>query len=595
MAALLLTMTAGAQAQQQGFAVDRFDPSERGSEWFALDSLDLRGNLRPAVGVAGDFAYRPLVFYKTDGTLGASLVRNQYFLHPGGSLVLWDRLRASLSFPVAIFEDHGPAAGQITVNGVTYRGPSGANAGDMRLTADVRLLGTYGQPFTLAFGAELFLPTGSRAEYTGDGYVRVEPRVIAAGQIDRFVYSARAGVLYTPLTEFFNGSQLGSELLFGAAGGVKLPSEHVDVVIGPELFGSTVLTGSGGPFQTRNTPFELIFGGHLTFLRDWRVGAGVGPGLGRGDGTPEVRVLGSIEWAPAIKRPDRDHDGIPDAEDACPDVPGVRTDDAKTNGCPPPRPADRDGDGVPDAEDACPDVPGVRTDDPRTNGCPPDRDHDRIYDKDDACPDEPGIPTDDPATNGCPDRDHDGVADKVDACPDVPGVKTADPATNGCPPDRDRDGIPDPVDACPDNPGPPNPDPTKNGCPLAVVQKGQIRIMEQIKFRFGSAELDPASDPVLEAVRAILAGHPEIQHIRVEGHTDNKGGEAYNLNLSKRRAKSVMIWLVKHGVDAKRLESEGFGFMKPIADNATEEGRRDNRRVEFHILHGSPDSAEENE
>ena len=96
--------------------------------------------------------------------------------------------------------------------------------------------------------------------------------------------------------------------------------------------------------------------------------------------------------------PDRDHDGIPDAEDACPDVPGVRTDDPKTNGCPP----DRDHDGIPDAEDACPDVPGVRTDDPKTNGCPLDSDGDGIPDTEDACPHERGPRDPDPKKNGCP-------------------------------------------------------------------------------------------------------------------------------------------------------------------------------------------------
>src|SRR5262249_45090203 len=100
----------------------------------------------------------------------------------------------------------------------------------------------------------------------------------------------------------------------------------------------------------------------------------------------------------------------------------------------PRKPRDRDHDGVPDADDACPDVPGVKTDDPQTNGCPPDRDHDGISDAQDACPDVPGVKTDDPKTNGCPpDRDHDGIPDNEDACPDAPGKRNADPKKNGCP------------------------------------------------------------------------------------------------------------------------------------------------------------------
>ena len=206
---------------------------------------------------------------------------------------------------------------------------------------------------------------------------------------------------------------------------------------------------SDGFFARRATPFEALFGAHTTFADDWRVGAAVGPGLTRGLGTPKVRFVLSAEWAPAIDEPppppppplppppsDRDKDGdhsIP-IDDAVPDVPGVKTDDPKTNGCPPP---DRDKDGIIDSEDACPDVPGVKTDDPKTNGCPPDRDKDGIIDSEDACPDVPGVRTDDPKTNGCPpDSDKDGIIDSEDACPDVPGVKPMTPKTNGCPPAR---------------------------------------------------------------------------------------------------------------------------------------------------------------
>ncbi len=571
-----------ARAQVTGFAVDRFDPAERGSEWFVTDSLDLRGHGRPAIGVIGDFAYRPLVLYNPDGSVGASIVRNQYVLHPGMSLVLWDRVRFGVSLPVAIYED----GHQETVRGVIYPGGSGSSVGDVRLGGDVRLAGEYGDVMTLAFGVELYLPSGNQAAYMSDGTVRLQPRLQAAGMAGAFTYAAKIAFDYRSLEYAFAGSQLGSDLMFAVSAGLRTTNGRF--MLGPELYGSTVLTGGEGAFRTRNTPFELLLGGHAMLGPDWRIGAGVGPGLSRGLGSPEARVLASLEWAPGIPPvplADRDHDGVPDFEDACPDVPGVRTTDPTTNGCPEaPRPPDRDGDGIADVSDACPDVPGPRTRDPKTNGCPADRDGDGVYDAVDACPDDPGLRTDDPSTSGCPDRDHDAVPDRSDACPDVPGVKTADPKTNGCPSDRDNDGIPDTLDACPDNAGPPNPDPAKNGCPMAVVQAGQIRIMEQVRFRFGKADLDPASDPILEAVRQVMAEHAGILQVRVEGHTDNKGGAAYNLNLSKARAHAVVAWLVTHGVEQGRLQSQGYGPARPIADNKTEDGRRENRRVEFHIV-----------
>jgi OmpA-OmpF porin, OOP family len=236
----------------------------------------------------------------------------------------------------------------------------------------------------------------------------------------------------------------------------------------------------------------------------------------------------------------------------------------------------------------------VRSDNPATNGCPPprDRDGDGVFDPSDACPDEKGQKTDDPATSGCPpaDRDKDGVLDKEDACPDKPGARTDDLKTSGCP-DSDGDGILDPDDACPDQAGARDADPKKSGCPLARVERGQVRIIEQVKFKSGSSTILPESFAVLEAVAKILGEHPEIKQVRIEGHTDNRGGKAMNQRLSTRRAAAVMKWLTGKGkVEKGRLTSQGFGMDRPIEDNGIEEGRRENRRVEFHIVDPAPGS-----
>jgi outer membrane protein OmpA-like peptidoglycan-associated protein len=74
--------------------------------------------------------------------------------------------------------------------------------------------------------------------------------------------------------------------------------------------------------------------------------------------------------------------------------------------------------------------------------------------------------------------------------------------------------------------------------------------------------------------------------VRVEGHTDATGNPAYNKELSQRRAEAVTAWLEQHGVEKHRLHSVGMGQERPIDTNATEEGRRNNRRVEFHIVEG---------
>jgi OmpA-OmpF porin, OOP family len=371
---------------------------------------------------------------------------------------------------------------------------------------------------------------------------------------------------------------------FSVAAGARLADRKL--VLGPELWGSTFISEGDAVFGARTTPLALVFGGHYT-AGDWRFGAGMGPGLSHAAGTAAFRALLGVEWMPEVapKGPtDRDGDGIHDDVDACPDVAGVASEDPKADGCPI---ADRDRDGIVDKEDACPDEKGTKTDDPKTNGCP-DRDKDGIVDGQDACPDVAGVKTDDPQTNGCPpDRDHDGVPDDADACPDVPGVKTEDPKTNGCPPDRDKDGIADPVDACPDAPGPSDPDPKKNGCPLARIEAQEVKILEQIKFKFGSAEPLRESQPIVDAVAKVLADHPEVKRVRIEGHTDNKGAPAYNKDLSKRRAAAIVAGLVRAGIEPARLYSAGFGPDKPLDTNATDEGRANNRRVEFHIEGGS--------
>jgi len=168
----------------------------------------------------------------------------------------------------------------------------------------------------------------------------------------------------------------------------------------------------------------------------------------------------------------------------------------------------------------------------------------------------------------------------------VPAGLHPDSAHAGCPlPDRDGDTIPDPTDACPDKPGAPNPDPKKNGCPgLVQIKNGQVVIMKPVFFATDKDVILPRSFPVLQAVADALSATPEIKHVSIEGHTDDRGKAEHNRDLSDRRAKSVMQYLVDHGVPADRLESHGFGQEQPIASNKTASGRAANRRVEFRIV-----------
>ena len=135
-----------------------------------------------------------------------------------------------------------------------------------------------------------------------------------------------------------------------------------------------------------------------------------------------------------------------------------------------------------------------------------------------------------------------------------------DPQRKGCPAgDRDHDLVPDPLDACPDQPGAPSSDPKKNGCPgLVSVTSGQIVIVRPVFFATNKDVILEKSYEVLQSVTDALLAAKQIKKVRIEGHTDNRGKVAHNVDLSDRRAKSVMKWIVEHGVEPERLEAKGL-------------------------------------
>jgi OmpA-OmpF porin, OOP family len=121
-----------------------------------------------------------------------------------------------------------------------------------------------------------------------------------------------------------------------------------------------------------------------------------------------------------------------------------------------------------------------------------------------------------------------------------------------------------------------------------VLTASSIQIGEKIQFATGSAEILPASFGLLDEIAKVFADNPQIEVVDIEGHTDAVGGAAANKKLSMARAGSVKAYLQKKGIAAARLQAKGFGLDKPIGDNATEEGREQNRRVEFNIVKQGP-------
>jgi outer membrane protein OmpA-like peptidoglycan-associated protein len=503
-AAVLATAEAlspGTARAQTRFTVDRLDPSAPGAEWFALDSLDLRGHLRPAFGVASDLAYHATGVTSQDGRVSV-YQQAPLFAHLGGSLVLADAFRFAVDVPLAVWQQ-GQEASVVRVspggNGTT--GAPGASSalrvssGDVRVSADWRLTAT-SWPFALGVGLSVVAPGLGPVAYAGDGQLRAQPQVKLAGDAGAIAYAADLG-WRIGVASLEGGDALGDGVVFGASVGARLLDRKL--LVGPEVFGTTGLTSPGAVQLDGPTPIDALLGAHYA-LGDWRFGVGVGTGLT--SQTPPLRGVVSVQWNPPPPAPPP----------------------------PPPLPA----------------------------------------------PEPPPAPEPEPAP----------------APPPPPPPAPEPPAPPPPPPaDTDSDGIPDAVDGCPAAPGKPSDeDPFQSGCPEARVVGDEIKVIDHIQFRYDSAELMPAGDPILSAVRSVLEDHPEIARLRIEGYSDSVGPRAYNRELSSRRAMSVVRWLVEHGVDPGRLRAQANGEDRPVASNGSDAGRTNNRRVEFHIVDAADDA-----
>lgn len=205
-----------------------------------------------------------------------------------------------------------------------------------------------------------------------------------------------------------------------------------------------------------------------------------------------------------------------------------------------------------------------------------DRDGDGIEDKEDECPDTPGLPE----FNGCPDTDKDGLPDHEDDCPLEPG-----PIENkGCPyNDRDQDTILDDVDECPDTPGLIE----LNGCPppIRVIEEPETPeapktiVFEDVLFEYDSYRIKMSEFGSIEEAAAEIMATGGTYYI--DGHTDNRGSDAYNDNLSQQRAQAVKDALVEQGADPAKLQVRGMGERFPECTEDTEECHQQNRRVEI--------------
>jgi len=341
---------------------------------------------------------------------------------------------------------------------------------------------------------------------------------------------------------------------------IRKDATDVSAATGIWLGANVGATTTGGRFRGM---FD-VFGGYDFSIDQGRYG--IGPTLGlvhvfqpddalRPDDANIVvlGVHGMFDNAERIP-PDTDHDGIIDRLDRCPTEPEDKDGFEDADGCPDP---DNDRDGIGDVTDKCPN----------------DAEDKDGFEDDDGCPD--------------PDNDKDGIVDAKDKCPndaeDVDGFEDDD----GCPdPDNDKDGFLDKDDLCPNEPETKNGYADEDGCPdeqqVRVVGE-KIILDDRVHFEENNAIIRSMSFGLLESVAKLVRENPGYVHIEVQGHADQRGTPEFNQKLSEDRAKSVLEFLVKHGIDRSRLSAVGFGSSKPMYEKKNQRTLFLNRRVEFQI------------
>lgn len=523
-AALALLATTGLAASARGEGGVSLAPvlAPVGDPSLLVHSPEVRGHRILRASLLFEHATEPLVVTTVRQEADA-VVSRQAWLVARASFTLAHRYLLAMDLPASLAGSSDrplePALGASA--------PSSFGLGDLSLTGRATLIGRSGGALLVGASATLFAPTGSRASYAGDGAFRARLVLSTGGSADRFAWAVDGGALLRPSHTFaaIVPYRTGPSLVAGASVSYAVDADR-RLTVGPEASLTSAFTNGAKLLDTRSTNLTVLLGVRYRPLDAWVVGVAGGPGIGQAPGAADLNVIGFVAFSPEKEPPppDRDADRIPDAADACPELPGVASSDPVMHGCPD-LPRDADGDAVPDAFDACPNEAGLPTGDRRTHGCPPSA-----------------------------DTDGDAIVDRADACPEVAGVASAEPARHGCP------------------------------APRAEVVTRKIEISEQVQFETGTAVLRPASESILADVVRILKTHPEIERVQIQGHTDDTGTDEYNRELSQRRAESVSKWLVERGVEAIRLEAKGMGRSRPIAENTTEEGRAKNRRVEFHIV-----------
>ena len=577
----------------RSFDVQLFHPAVGSQSFITLDSAEVLEHRLWHFGLVTNYQREPLSYTLRSLEEPASpvtkvAVQNLAMAELVSAVGIRNRFELGAALPLAL--SWGGNAFDSFGRGTPGSAAMVAAIGDLRIEGKAEVVG-FGRDraFLLSVSAGGTLPTGDESAFLGEKTVTGRARALLEYQRGEWLRAvAMAGGLLREKSQFM-GTPEGHALLYGAAVELR-PNQEMGVL------GEVTGRFASRYYDTNPAEFDAAMRFYLPSMVNLIAGAGFG--LNHGIGSPVARAFLGIGWAPDHR--DRDHDGVPDVDDRCPDEPEDRDGFQDADGCPDP---DNDGDGIPDAIDKCPNDPedfdGFQDDD----GCPDlDNDGDGIPDLYDACPNEKEDGKGKRPNDGCPstseDADGDGIPDAVDKCPDEPEDKDGFQDDDGCPDyDNDGDGIPDAYDACPNEPedfdgfedddGCPDPDndhdgipdvkdkcpnqpetinfyKDEDGCPdpgPELVRLGEtddkVYLSEHINFHTNAAgkpQLTMNGNLMVALVARVLKGHVEVAKVRI----DVRGKDATK-EVTQERAEVVLGALVKNGIDAQRLKPVGLG------------------------------------
>ncbi len=298
MAAVLAAVPCSGAAQEraQGFAVERLQLAAPGAGWFVLDDVREQGGLGGGVSLSLGFADRPLEVRSRSGARTLDVVGAQASMNVGLA-VTYDRFRLHAGFSSPLYV--GGTSG--IVDGWQFTAPSAGlelnpdTISDVVVGVDARLVGDASGPARLGASARLLIPSGNRADYLSDDTFRAVGLVEFAGESARYQYAAQVGVHLRPLDEAsVPSAPRGSELLFGAAAGARVPIGSRLLVVGPEVFGATAFRALLG---SDTTALEALLTARYepTGPTGVRARLGVGGGIHPRFGAPEWRTVITIE------------------------------------------------------------------------------------------------------------------------------------------------------------------------------------------------------------------------------------------------------------------------------------------------------------